>query len=223
MAHKTKTVKASELIEDFAIYPRNCVWEGHVGDLAESIRAGAALPPVVADSKAMRIVDGFHRRRAHVKVNGEEAPIEVMLVDYANDAEMVSDAITRNAHHGRRLTTADIARCAELAKRYKISREKLAGILEITRDRLGDITVKRMATGSDGKRKVILRRAQAPLAGKRLTEEQESIVSHVGGHTALHHVNTLIKLIQSKSLPDDDKLFKRLQVLHGLLEEMLVA
>lgn len=223
MSHKTKTLKASELIEDFGIYPRNCVWEGHVSDLAESIRAGAALPPIVADSKTLRIIDGFHRRRGHIKVSGPDAPIEVMLVDYANDAAMVADAITRNAHHGRRLTTADIARCAELAKKFKISREKLAGLLEVTRDRLGDITVKRMARGSDGKTPVVLRRAQSHLSGKNLTKEQEEVVTHVGGHTALHHVNTLIKLIESRSLPDDDKLFDRMRKLHELLEHMLVA
>lgn len=223
MPHTTKTVKASELIEDFAIYPRNCVWDGHVADLAESIRAGAALPPCVADAKTMRLVDGFHRRRAHVKVHGEGAPIEVMFVDYKNESAMVADAIVRNAQHGRRLTTADIARCAELAKRYKISREKLAGMLEVTREKLTGISARRTAKASNGKGTVVLRRAQESLAGKTLSKEQEEVSSHVGGHTALHHVNTLIKLIESKSLPDDDRLFERMRYLNELLEGMLVA
>lgn len=218
MAHSTKTVKASQLIEDFAIYPRNCVFEGHVYDLAESIRAGAALPPVVADAKSMRLTDGFHRRRAMIRIHGDEAPIEVMLVDFKNDGAMVEDAIARNAQHGRRLTTADIARCAELAKKFKISRERLEGLLHITRDKLKDITAKRFATSSTGKGKVVLRRAQSHLAGKTLTQEQEEIVSHVGGHTAMHHANTLIKLIESGSLPEDDKLYDRLRHLRELLD-----
>lgn len=221
MAHKTVTLKASELIEDFSIYPRNCVFDGHVYDLAETIRSGAALPPCVADSKTKRLTDGFHRRRAYVKVGGEDAAVETMLVDFTNDGEMVCDAIARNAIHGRRLATADIARCISLGKQFRISRERLADLLHVTRDKLKDISATRFATGSKGQ--VVLRRPMAHLADRKLTKAQEAIVSHVGGHPAIHHVNVLIKLIESRSLPDDDKLMERMRKLHQLLEEMLVA
>lgn len=221
MPHKTVTLKASELIEDFSIYPRNCVFDGHVYDLAESIRAGAALPPCVADSKTKRLTDGWHRRRCFIRVYGDEAPIEVMLVDFKSDADMVCDAIARNAVHGRRLTTADIARCAALGKQFKISRERLADLLHVTRDKLKDITATRFANGASGQ--VVLRRPMAHLAGRKLTKAQEAVVDHVGGQTALYHCNRLIDLISSKSLPDDDNLFERLKQLHEHLEGLLVA
>lgn len=221
MAHKTKTLKCSELIEDFSIYPRNCVFDGHVYDLKESIRAGAALPPVVACSKSFRLTDGFHRRRAEISLKGDDATIEVMLVDFANDAAMVRDAIARNAAHGRRLTTADIARCAQLGTKFKISREELAGLLGVTREKLKDITGTRMAKGSSGP--VILRRPMSHLAGKKLTEAQERVAPHVGGQTALYHANCLIDLIESESLPEDDRLIERLRVLHESLSGLLVA
>lgn len=221
MPHKTVTLKASDLIEDFSIYPRNCVFDGHVYDLAETIRSGAALPPCVADNKTKRLTDGFHRRRAFVKVYGDDAPVEVMLVDFANDAEMVCDAIARNAAHGRRLTTADIARCAALGKKFRISRERLAELLHVTRDKLKDVTATRFAKGSQGD--VILRRPMSHLANRKLTKAQEAVVDHVGGHPAIHHVNVLIKLIESRSLPDDDQLFERLKQLHEHLEGLLVA
>jgi hypothetical protein len=221
MAHKTRTLKASELIEDFSIYPRNCVFDGHVYDLSETIRSGAALPPCVADAKTMRLTDGFHRRRAYIRVYGEDAPIETMLVEFSGDAEMVCDAVARNAIHGRRLTTADIARCASLGKQFRISRERMAELLHITRDKLTEITAERFATGKAGT--VVLRRPMAHLAGRKLTKAQEEVSAHVGGQTALYHVNTLIKLIESKSLPDDDKLIDRLRQLHEHLEGLLVA
>jgi len=221
MTHKTKVLKASELIEDFSIYPRNCVFDGHVYDLAESIRAGAALPPCVADVKSLRLTDGFHRRRANIKVSGDDAEMEVMLVDFKNEAEMVLDAIARNATHGRRLTTADIARCATLGKKFRISREKLATALHVTREKLTDIVGSRSAKGSRGD--VVLRRPMAHLAGTKLTKIQEDVYEHVGGQTASYHVNVLLKLLESKSLPDDEKLFARLQKLHHALEVLLVA
>jgi hypothetical protein len=219
MPHKTKTLKASELIEDFSIYPRNCVFDGHVYDLAECIRSGAALPPCVADAKTCRLTDGFHRRRAHVRVHGDDAPIEVMLIDFGSDAEMVCDAIARNASHGRRLTTADIARCAALGKKFRISRELLADLLHVTREKLRDVTATRFAKGSGGD--VVLRRPMAHLAGRKLTKAQEAVVDHVGGQTAIYHVNRLIELIESRSLPDDEKLLDRMKQLHGLLEEIV--
>lgn len=221
MAHQTKLMKASELIEDFSIYPRNCVFDGHVYDLAESIRSGAALPPCVADKKSLRLTDGFHRRRAFIRVGGPDADVEVMLVDFTNDAEMVCDAIARNAAHGRRLTTADIARCASLAKQFRISRERMAELLHVTRNRLTEITASRFATGKDGP--VLLRRPQSHLAGKKLTKAQEAVADHVGGQTAMYHANRLIDLVESKSLPDDDRLVERLRVLHELLEGLLVV
>ncbi len=221
MKHTTKTMKVSELVEDFSIYPRNCVFDGHVYDLAECVRAGAAMPAIVADAKTKRIVDGFHRRRGVIRVHGDEAEIEVMLVEYENDAAMVVDAVIRNSQHGRRLTTADIARCAALAKNFKISRDVLADALHITRDRLKEISAERMATGKSGP--VILRRPMAHLAGTKLSKKQEEVYEHVGGQTAIYYANRLINLIESKSLPEDDKLIVRLRVLQELLEGLLVA
>jgi hypothetical protein len=222
MAHKTVTLKCSELVEDFSIYPRNCVFDGHVYDIAEAIRAGAAFPPVVACSKSKLITDGFHRRRGEVRVHGDDASIECMLVDYKNDAEMVCDAIARNATHGRRMTTADIARCAGLAEEFRISRTRLADLLHITRDRLKDITASRFANGAGGP--VVLRRPMQHFAGRKLTKAQEAVAAHVGGQTAIYHVNVLIKLIESNSLPlDDERLIERMRQLHAAMEGLLVA
>lgn len=217
----TVMLKASELIEDFSLYPRNTVFDGHVYDLAEALRAGAIFPPVVADAKSKRITDGFHRRRANIRVYGDDCACEVQLVDYENEAAMVLDAILRNASHGRRLTTADIARCAALGKKFRISREKLADVLHVTRDKLKDITATRFAKGESGQ--VLLRRPMSHLAGTQLTAAQEKVASHVGGQTALTHANRLIDLISSGSLPDDERLFERLRQLHELLESLLLA
>lgn len=223
MAHRIKKMKVSELIEDFSIYPRNCVFDGHVYDLAEALRSGAALPPVVADRKTLCLTDGFHRRRATEKVGGSDAQIDVMLVTYADKAAMAEDAMVRNATHGRRLTTADIARCAALAEHFHISRERLSSILNVTRNKLDDITARRTGHTSSGET-VVLRRPMEHLAAKKtLTPAQEKIVSKVGGLTAYQHASRLVDLIESESLPDDGRLFEKLKQLHELLESLLVA
>jgi hypothetical protein len=222
MSPRTVTLKASELIEDFSIYPRNCVFDGHVYDLTEAARAGAVLPPIRADETTKRITDGFHRRRSLIRLYGDDAEIEVTLIPFASDADMVRDAIASNAVHGRRLTTADIARCVALGKKFKITRDQLADLLHVTRDKLKDITATRFAKGANGS-DVVLRRPMAHLAGKKLTKKQEEVAEHVGGQTALYHANRLIDLIESRSLPDDENLIERLRQLHEHLEGLLVA
>ena len=220
MSHEIVQMKASELVEDFSIYPRNCVFDGHVYDLAESVRSGAAMPPIVADKESKRLTDGFHRRRSHIRVSGPDAVVDVMLVGYRSEADMVLDAIARNATHGRRLTTADIARCATLGKKYRISRERLSSALHVTRQKLTDIAGTRTASGPT--RPVVLRRPMAHLANTKLTQAQEDVAEHVGGQTAIYHANILIKLIESRSLPpEDEALVDRLRQLHESLEELL--
>lgn len=220
--HENVKMKASELIEDFKLYPRNSVFDGHSADLAEAIRAGAVLPAIIADKSSKRIADGFHRRRGHIKVFGDDVELDVTLINYKSDADIVRDAIRRNATHGRRMTTADLARCALLAKQFKISREELASMMNVCRETLEGIVTRRTASTRGGE-PVILRRPMEHLAGTKLTKAQESVVTHVGGHPAIQLARQLGHLIESKSLPDDDRLFEELKKLHTLLDDLLVT
>jgi hypothetical protein len=56
---------ASALVIDFSIYPRQAIDDQHVSALAEVLRAGGTLPPIVAECGTLRTVDGMHRIRAH--------------------------------------------------------------------------------------------------------------------------------------------------------------
>src|SRR5688572_13414948 len=63
-SNEMETIKASELVEDFDLYPRGDVDGTHVLSLVQALEAGVELPPIIACKKTKRIVDGFHRRRA---------------------------------------------------------------------------------------------------------------------------------------------------------------
>ena len=120
------------------------------------------------------------------------------------------------------MTTSDLARCAQLASKFKIRREELAEILNVTRERLKEVTVTRTAI-SPKNGHVIVRRPMAHLAGKKLTKRQEEAVTKVGGHPAVYYANCLIELLESNSLPDDEKLFEKLRTLSELLESRFAA
>ena len=110
-----ETVPAASLVEDFALYPRHDVDGSHVADLARALRAGVVLPPVVADRATRRLADGWHRRRAAIRVHGAEAPIAVRFRDYADEAALFADAVELNSQHGRRLDRQDQIRVTVLA------------------------------------------------------------------------------------------------------------
>ena len=102
---ETTKIKAIEAVYDWNIWPRQSVQKLDSTNLArmkEALRTGFTLPPPVLNKKDNRIVDGFHRIEAHLKVFGEDAELDVILKDYPNDAEMILDSGAMNNQQGYR-------------------------------------------------------------------------------------------------------------------------
>ena len=97
------TVKATELVQDYDLYPRAQVDGYHVREIAEALEAGVSMPPVIAEKGTKRVVDGFHRIRAAQKIHGATAKIEVVFKVYGSEAELFREAMRLNADHGRNL------------------------------------------------------------------------------------------------------------------------
>jgi len=93
---------------------RAAIHSDYVHDLAEAIKGGATLPPVIvfADEKGMWLADGFHRYEAH-KLAGEKY-IEVELkTGSRRDAQWY--AVGANQAHGLRRSNEDKRRAVQLA------------------------------------------------------------------------------------------------------------
>lgn len=222
MAVTYEQVPAVLLVEDLSLYPRLQVDDHHVARLAEALRAGASLPPVVADRATKRIVDGFHRRRAALRVFGETATIAVEFHDYADEAAIVLDAIRRNAAHGKRLSTAEEVRCLLIAERVGIDRAAVAAALAVRVERLEELAQKRVADGPT--ERVVLKPAMAHLAGKRVDAEQERVNRHLNGNQASYYARMLIELLESDAIDWSNRtLVERLERLYELLAERLCA
>jgi len=58
-------VALADLVLDYELYPRVRLSDMYVAELAEALRSGVVLPPVVVDRASNRVVDGFHRVKAH--------------------------------------------------------------------------------------------------------------------------------------------------------------
>ena len=220
---KTARLPLSELVEDLDVYPRACVFSGHVTELEEAFRAGAELPPPIIDAKSKRIVDGFHRVRMLRRVLGPDAEIEVEVRRYRTDADLFLDAVRLNAGHGRRMSSFDVARCARIAETLAIDPEQVATVLSVRPERLAGIRAVKEAVTIEGTR-VPIRRGLAHLAGRTLSPRQVQAARTIGGQTPLYHANQLIELLESDSLPAEDTvLLARLALLRDLLAAHVAA
>lgn len=219
---KTATIKASELVEDFALYPRGDVDSSHVAQIAEAMAAGESLPPIITCKATKRIVDGFHRRRAAIKFGGPDVSVEVVLKNYASDGELFLDAMEHNSGHGRRLTSVDAVRSATRAGELGLSVDAIAKALKMTVDRVGALVADR--TAKCGMTVVSLKQTIRHMAGRKLTKPQEQANRKLSGMNQVFYVNQIITLVENDLLDkENEDLMLRLQVLQGLLESLLVT
>ena len=218
-----RTLKASELVLDFDLYPRNNVDSHNVRNIADALDAGAELPPVIIDKKSKRVVDGFHRVKAHIRLYGEEAKIQVVEKTYRDDAAMFLDAARYNASHGAKLDPCDRTRCTIIAERLSIPIEAMAGALNMPVDKLASLSTTRTAKATGGLT-VPLKRTNQHMAGRRLTKAQEAANERSSGMSQQFYVNQLIDLIQSGLLnTEDQNLIDRLRQLNELLDGFFAA
>jgi hypothetical protein len=215
-----ETVKAALLVEDLSIYPRFAVDQIYVRRLAEALLAGESLPPVIADRKSKRLVDGFHRRRAYIAAYGPDAEVPVIWRSYGSLKEMFLDVIRLNSRHGKRLSSGEEVRCVLIGEDLGVSREVVAETLGIRREVLDGKVERRTAEGVV--ERVALKPALSHLAGGKLTGEQEELNRKLGGYKVSFCVNQLIMLIRSGCVNmEDEKLEARLRELYELLTELL--
>jgi hypothetical protein len=180
----TRTLPLAKLVEDMALYPRHVVDDIHVARLVEALRAGAQLPPVIAEAKSNRIVDGWHRVRAYRKFLGPEASIDVEVRTYKNEADLLADAIRLNSAHGRPFDRVDQVRIVHLAEETGLPTEVVSRLLQVTTDRVLKLRV-RVAHAKDGPRKIPLKRSVAHLAGETFTPAQETAHASAPGTSYL--------------------------------------
>jgi hypothetical protein len=175
-----ETVPAASLVEDFDLYPRHDVDGGHVADLARALRAGAVLPPVVADRASRRLADGWHRRRAAIRVGGPEATVQVEWQDYPDAAAIFADAVARNAIHGRKLDRQDQIRVAVLAERFGITTEQIGSLLRIEAARVLELRP-RVVFEEGQDLPVAAKPVAEPFYGRHLTTEQVEAMKSFSG------------------------------------------
>ena len=228
MKSELTTISIAELIEDLSIYPRNELDEANVARLAQALEAGNSLPPIVADKKSKRIVDGWHRVRAYRRVFGPEHVIEAELRAYPDEASLVLDSVEMNARHGRQLNGTDRVRSAVMLEKYGFSSKQIAFALHVTEAQVQRLTVRvaktRAATAEaiPGTKTIALKRFDSWMVNKTLTAEQVETHAMLPGTAPTLHVRQLLEALRSQMVDlTDDKLVALLCELRDVLNDTL--
>lgn len=216
---KVVRMKAVELKFDYNLYARQRIDPYHVNEMVEGLKAGSIFPPVVADSASKRIVDGFHRVRALLKLYKEQAEVDVFLKDYGSEAEMYEDAMKFNSTHGRNLTSYDKAHCILRARELGLSDETISKALKLTTNRIASLIQERWTAEED-----VLKRTMAHFAGKEITAEQRAFISKAGGMDQLFYIHQVVALLETDSIDwDRESVVKAIKKLQELLNEKLAV
>ena len=209
-----ETVKASDLVRDPAVYPREHTSPQNVLDIRRALNLGRILVPPIVDKNSMIILDGYHRVEAYQKELGDDVEIEIEVEDHPDRQSMFLRSIELNVTHGQKLSPYDRVRSIKKAEDLGIERVTAFDALCMGREE-GEQLVERK-TSSDG---TVLKRTLGNFRGRPMTTAQKSMNKKASGHAQLFHVNQLIGLFESDSIDmENPNLLERIAHLGYLID-----
>jgi hypothetical protein len=217
-----KKVCLGDLVLDYALYPRHDIDSTTVVRLLDALEAGESLPPIVACSETMRVIDGFHRVTAYRRLHEDDPKwsLPCDLRKYETDRERFADAWRLNARHGRALSNFDIAHCIVKARDLGMQDDEIVTTAAISERKYRQLIENKLARvkGKD----VALKRTLHHYAGQELPTRIQGVNERAGGMQQRFYVNQVIDLVKNRAIDlDNSEMLDALKTLHGLLHEFL--
>ena len=189
---------------DPALYPRIEVSDYHVNEIVKAMEGGHALPPVVADRKTRKLVDGTHRWHAAIKRGVEEIACEFR--DYADKAEMFKDACLLNSANGLNFTARDKLKVIEVGQQFGLKELDFAMLLRTSESYIRVLMPRYATVQPDQKtekvKKIPLKASTRHLSGRTITPQQaDAIQGNAPGTSYLLVIRQLISALENDLLP----------------------
>lgn len=216
----TKDTALKTLLEDEALYPRHNVDDTHVSDLVRALASGAVLPPIIADEASLRVVDGFHRRRALLKFLGEDAIAPVEFRAYETEAKLFLEAVALNSVHGRRLDRHDQTRIVLKLREFGIQDNVISITLHVPEPIVERLSL-RIFTDEHGDA-MPAKRGMEHMHGQQLTAQQVAAVGSVRSAEVGRLCIELERLLEARVVNlADAKTVQRLRSLVAVIDATL--
>jgi ParB-like nuclease domain len=215
-------VPVASLEFDRDLYPRIDVSEYHVSEIVRAMDGGHSLPPVIADRKTRKLVDGTHRWHAAIRKEVQEIAVEWR--DYADEAEMFKDACLLNSAHGLNFTSRDRLKVIEIGQKFGLKDVDFSLLLRTSTSYVQAIMPRIANVPGNGGRieRVPLKASVRHLSGQTITPEQaDAIKGNAPGTSYLLVARQLISAVEHDLLPPPDQhpvLWQELAKLAELLE-----
>ena len=212
----TKQVAAARLVLDYTVFPRHVVDAQNVRYIMEAMRAGASMPAVIVEEKTLRVVDGFHRVKAALRLD-VQAVMSVDLRQYGSDEALMLEAARLNAAHGNRLNVWDQTLCVAKLEAAGIPRADVAQALGLTLARVEHLVTTRVAVHHLVP--YALKRTTTHLAGRDLTDGERAYNEKAGGLPQSFYVRQVCLMLEAEAWDvSDARLMAGLKRLRALLE-----
>ena len=142
MPKKRLKLKIDQIYYSDQIYPRTSLNYIHVEQLADAIKAGYKLPPIIiadVDGQKNVLIDGLHRIKAYLRVGIEE--IECKWIGKLTLREAIVEAVRRNSAHGRSLSPFEKRAFIMKSKILGIKDDKIAEALRIPIEKVERLSI----------------------------------------------------------------------------------
>jgi ParB-like nuclease domain len=205
------------LVEDMDLYPRGHVDATNARDIADAVRSGALMPPIVVRTGDGAIIDGFHRRRAFLKVHGPLHLVDVDVRAYETDGEAFADAVRWNRAHGRKLNSDDLIKSFERLRGYGYADGAIETIVRIPVAKVERLSLRvAFRPVADGPPETVpLKGGDGHLAGRTLRPEDIPILDRRLGVAYGRLARQIIDGARAGLLPDDESFWAVMAELHA--------
>lgn len=203
-----KLIKLMDIVIDPSIQVRE-VEPYTVSKYAQAMREGVRFPPLILEDTSNRIVCGNHRYTAYKKVFNPETAVEVELMNFKGEAEIIRMAARDNSNHGRPLDTWDMKRIAIRLKELGDTPEEIAGLLSVPVKKINewaDMTVWVVGKKKKSKYLAPVKHGLEHLAGKKVnSEDYETHKKHDPGSPVKNMATVITRHIQSGWIDTGDE------------------
>ena len=212
-----------ELRFDEKLYPRMKISWKTAYSYAQAMKTGSVFPSItvgILNDKKL-VVDGWHRIEA-CKMNKVKY-IKAEVKKYSSEKEFFLDAIKKNAHHGRPLSTQEKLDLINRLGDFKIDKIEASKLVGINIKEYPKLIQRRTLTLPNGKKEVLkssLERAK-PLIKELVNNDYVFDQSEVYGTRADSLVDDLILVLDLGSFPRTEDFFNKLFKLKKLVDQVV--